>query len=320
MPCNGNSIGKADQRKITFPMMLEDMIVDLAKNLVMVREYFDDYDHVKLHIFKVLGVGADDPHELEYQGACVLDLGRCFEEDEDHSSSETGPDVYCLIDEVFILIKLPENWITQEATPPDTGIIINISSSTIPKFFPPTTETDVPLLYWSYHSPKELLDLPTHIRDKIPPSPRSSHQFRYSRSRQTESSTLEVLQFDLGLMVNDAIEGQLPPSDGDHQWTINSLQIPLDTPILESCRWWKYSFWTFDHTLPCDIGKRDRQFRVLTNEVNSRFTVLDFNPRILKAHPPLGNALGGLGGVLPIDGFVPESKVKFTVPFTPKFW
>ncbi|WWC93254.1 hypothetical protein V866_000087 [Kwoniella sp. B9012] len=242
MPCNGNSIGKADQRKITFPMMLEDMIVDLAKNLVMVREYFDDYDHVKLHIFKVLGVGADDPHELEYQGAGVLDLGRCFEEDEDHSSSETGPDVYCLIDEVFIvsrgyvvnfynwmngnhlhtfrlpssvsksysLIKLPENRITQKATPPDTGIIINISSSTIPKIFPPTTETDVPLLYWSYHSPKELLDLPTHIRDKIPPSPRSSHQFRYSRSRQTESSTLEVLQFDLGLMVNDAIEGQLP--------------------------------------------------------------------------------------------------------------
>ncbi|WVQ68584.1 uncharacterized protein L199_006793 [Kwoniella botswanensis] len=392
VPCSGNDINEASQKKITFSRTsdtLIDTIVDLAKNLVMVREHLAIREHVKLHILKVSDEG--DSHQLEYQGAGVLDLGICFEEDEDHNLSGRGPDVYCLIDEVFIVsrgyvvkfynwmngnhlhtLRLPYSISKSHSVSWIEPGLVAVEANVEAPLYPEretarhlyklkylliyqtkdllTTTRNVPtapILVLSF--PTALSDLPACIRDEIPPPQEHPHRFKYIGPRQIKSAKLEVLRFDLTLirylnldsypsvkrydismyipphmlmrMVNDAIGRQSPRSDADHESTINSLEIPIVTLVLEPCHWWKYSFWTFDHTLPCDIGKRDRRSRALTDEGDIRqscFAILDFNPRILRTHPPSGKALLGLGEALPIHGFVPESKVRLTMFFEAK--
>ncbi|WVW85276.1 hypothetical protein I302_107314 [Kwoniella bestiolae CBS 10118] len=114
-------------------------------------------------------------------------------------------------------------------------------------------------------------------------------------------------------LVKDVLEGRVSTmarEGKEWRWAVDSLQIPSEKPMVEPKHWWKYTFWAFEDILSASNDSRSFGSKVISIEEREddqddededdgwvhgdvTISVLDFNHRLFKSHPPLGQGLGG---------------------------
>ncbi|WVQ68583.1 uncharacterized protein L199_006792 [Kwoniella botswanensis] len=83
IPASKASAIEKTKKKVILEGQVSSVIVDISKNLVIVRQFSEDDMRVRAHIYRLYSSNVIEPDQLEYQGAGTIDLGQFFPGDED---------------------------------------------------------------------------------------------------------------------------------------------------------------------------------------------------------------------------------------------